>query len=157
MDDSTICEEYTEDAPFVGRSHDRPPPSFHIGHDIFVGYFLIVRSTNGNLCPFQVAWAVTNLNLNPGHRNQNQIQYRMPNTFECIDADTYSRWDSKEGNVWYEGKGFLPCWSYTNCVMTAWTSRVCSKTLDLKMRISAKQISIFKASLKAYESHSDNE
>jgi hypothetical protein len=35
MDDGTIHEEYAEYAPFVGRRHDRPPPSFRVGHDVF--------------------------------------------------------------------------------------------------------------------------
>ena len=26
LDDGTICEEFAEDAPFVGRRHDRPQP-----------------------------------------------------------------------------------------------------------------------------------
>jgi hypothetical protein len=41
--------------------------------------------------------------------------------------------------------------------MTVWKSRVRSGTVDPKMRIMVKQISIIKASLEAYESHSDNE
>jgi hypothetical protein len=81
----------------------------------------------------------------------------MPNTFDHVDANTYSRWDSKEGNVWCEEKGILPCWSHADYVMTAWKSRVRSGTIDPKMRILTKQISIIKASLEAYESHSDNE
>jgi hypothetical protein len=81
----------------------------------------------------------------------------MPNTFEHVDDGTYSEWDSKERNVWCKDKGFLPCWSHTDCVMTAWKSRICSRTVDPKMRIPAKQISIIKASLEAYESHSGNE
>ena len=31
MNDGTVCEEYAEDAPFVGRRHDRLVPSFCIG------------------------------------------------------------------------------------------------------------------------------
>jgi hypothetical protein len=81
----------------------------------------------------------------------------VPNTFEHVDANTYSEWDSKEGNVWCEEIGILPYWSHTDYIMTSWKSRVCSRTADLKMRIPAKQISIIKASLKAYKSHSDNE
>jgi hypothetical protein len=81
----------------------------------------------------------------------------MPNTFDHVDIDIYSGWDSKERNMWCEEKGILPCWSHTECVMTVWKSRVRSGTVDPKMRIMVKQISIIKASLEAYESHSDNE
>jgi hypothetical protein len=73
--DGTVREEYAEDAPFVGRRHDRPPPSFHVGRDVYAGYFLAVRSTDGNLSPFWVARAISNPNPDPGHRNQIQIQY----------------------------------------------------------------------------------
>jgi hypothetical protein len=69
----------------------------------------------------------------------------------------YSGWDSKEGNVWCEERGILPCWSHTDWIMTAWKSRVCLGIVDPKMRILAKQISIIKASLEAYEPHSDKE
>jgi hypothetical protein len=141
----------------VGRRHDRPPPSFCVNRDIYAGYFLVVLSVDGDLRPFWVAQAVTNLNPNPGHRNQIQIQYWMPNSFQHISADTCAGWDSKEGNVWFEDKGFLPSWSQTNCVMTTWKSRVHSKIVDPKKRISAKHISIIKGSLKTYDSHSEGE
>jgi hypothetical protein len=59
--------------------------------------------------------------------------------------------------VWCEDKGFLPSWSHTNCVMTAWKSRVRSGTIDSKMGISTKQISVINVSFEAYESHFDGE
>jgi hypothetical protein len=108
MDDGTIHEEYAEDAPFVGCRCDRPAPSFRVGQDVYARYFIAVRSADGDLRPFWVARAVIYPNLDSGHRNQIQIQYWMPNTFEHIDEDTYSRWDLKEGNVWCKDKGFLP-------------------------------------------------
>jgi hypothetical protein len=73
MDDGIIREEYAEDAPFVGRRRDCPPPSFCIGRDDFARYFLAVRPADGDLRPFWVARAVSNPNLNPGHLNQIQI------------------------------------------------------------------------------------
>ena len=42
MDDGTVCEVYSKDAPFVGRRCDRPLPSFHIGCDVYPRYFLAV-------------------------------------------------------------------------------------------------------------------
>jgi hypothetical protein len=157
MDDGTVRKEYAKDAPFVGRRCDRPPPSFCVGHDVYAGYFLAVQWTDGDLRPFWVACAVINPNPDPGYRDQIQIQYWRPNSFQHIDVDTYAGWDSKEGNVWCEDKNFLPSWSYTDCVMTAWKSRVHSRTIDPKMRIPTKQISIINMSLGAYESHSDGE
>jgi hypothetical protein len=119
MDDGTIHEEYDEDVPFVEQRHDCPPPSFRVGRDVFVGYFLAVRPTDGDLCLFWVGRAVSNPNPDRGHLNQIQIQHWMPNTFEHVNVDMYSGWDLKEGNVWCEERGILPCWSYTNYVMTA--------------------------------------
>ena len=69
IDDGTICEEYAEDAPFVGCRHNRPTPSFCVGCDVFVGYFIVVHSAHGNLRPFWVARAVTNPSPYSGHRN----------------------------------------------------------------------------------------
>jgi hypothetical protein len=155
LDDGTVREEYAEDTPFVGRRRDHPLPSFCVGRDVYAEYFLAIRSADGDLRPFLVDRAVTN--PNPSHRNQIQIQYWMPNSFEHVDVETYIGWDSKEGNVWCEDKGFLPSWSDTDCVMAAWKSRVRSGTTDPKMRIPVKQISIILASLETYESHSGTE
>jgi hypothetical protein len=79
MDDGIVREEYAEDAPFVGRRRDRPPPSFRVGPDVYAGYFLAVRSTDGDLRPFWVARAISNPNPDPGHHDQ--IQYWRPNSF----------------------------------------------------------------------------
>jgi hypothetical protein len=154
-----VREEYAEDAPFVERRRDHPPPSFRVGRDVYARYFLVVRSIDGDLCLFWVARAVSNPNPDLGHGDQIQIQiqYWRPNSFQHVDVDMYSGWDSKEGNVWCEDNGFLPSWSHIDCVMNAWKSRVRSRTVDPKMRIPTKQISIINVSLEAYESHSDGE
>jgi hypothetical protein len=74
MDDGTVCEEYAEDAPFMGRRHDHPAPSFRVGQDVYAGYFIAVRSTDGDLRPFWVARAVTNPSPDPGHAsNSNSV------------------------------------------------------------------------------------
>jgi hypothetical protein len=69
MDDSTIREEYVEDAPFVGRRRDCLIPSFHVGRDVYAGYFIAVRSADGDLRPFWIARVVINPSPDPGHRN----------------------------------------------------------------------------------------
>jgi hypothetical protein len=135
MDDDTVREEFTEDAPFVGCRHNCPATSFHVGRDMYAGYFIAMRSADGDLLPFWVARAVTNPSPDPGHRNQIQIQYWMPNFFQHLHADTYVGWNSKEGNVWCEDKGFLPSWSQTNRIMTAWKSKVHCWKADPNMRI----------------------
>jgi hypothetical protein len=156
MDDDTGWKEYAGDVPFVERRCNRPAPSFCIGCNVFARYFLTVRSTNGDFSPFWVASVVTNLNPDSGHCNQIHLLNWKPNSFEDADVDTYIEWDLKKGNVWYVHKGLLPCWSYIDCVIIAWKSRVHSGIVDPKMRILAKQISIIMASLETYESHSDS-
>ena len=81
----------------------------------------------------------------------------MPNSFQHVDADIFVGWDSKEGNVRCEDKGFLPSWSHTNCIMIAWKSKVCCGIVNPMMRILPKQISIINASLEAYKSPSNIE
>ena len=51
MDDGIICEEYVEDAPFVGHRCDYLAPSFCIGRDVYVGYFIAVHFVDGNFEP----------------------------------------------------------------------------------------------------------
>ena len=69
LDDGQMREEFAKDAPFVGCRHDRPTPSFRIGRDVYVGYFVAVRPANGDLRPFCLARALTNPNPDPGHVN----------------------------------------------------------------------------------------
>ena len=42
MDDGIVRKEYAKNALFVGCRCDCPPPSFHVGRDIYAGYFLMV-------------------------------------------------------------------------------------------------------------------
>jgi hypothetical protein len=52
MDNVTVREEYAKDAPFVGRRRDCPAPSFRVGRDVYVGYFIAMHSTDGDLPHF---------------------------------------------------------------------------------------------------------
>jgi hypothetical protein len=68
-DNGTMREEYAEDARFMGRRRNRPPPSFRVGHDVYARYFLAVCPADGDLRLFWVARAVTNPNPDPAHAN----------------------------------------------------------------------------------------
>jgi hypothetical protein len=59
--------------------------------------------------------------------------------------------------VWCEDKDFLPCWFHRDCVMVARRSRIWPRTIDLRMIIPGKKISITMASLEAYESQSNSD
>jgi hypothetical protein len=48
MDHGELREEFGIDAPFVGQRHDRPAPSFRVGQDVYVGYFVVRRPSDGD-------------------------------------------------------------------------------------------------------------
>ena len=73
MDDDIVREECTEDAPFVGCRRDRPAPSFCVGQDVYVRYFIAVYSADGVCVHFGSLEAVTNPSPDPRHHNQIQI------------------------------------------------------------------------------------
>ena len=91
MDDGTVYEEYVEDAPFIGHKCVCSTPSFCMGCYVFIKNFFKVRLAYGDFLPMQVAYAIINPNPNPSHRNQIQLQYWKPNSFENVDVDTYIR------------------------------------------------------------------
>jgi hypothetical protein len=69
MKDTLKMPLSSDEGTFVGRRYNRPSPSFRVGRDVFVGYFLAMRLANGNLLPCRVARAVTNPYPDPGHLN----------------------------------------------------------------------------------------
>ena len=69
IDDDIVCEEYAEDASFVRCRRDCSTPLFCVGRDVYVGYFIVEYSVDGDLRPFWVARAVTNPSPNLGHCN----------------------------------------------------------------------------------------
>ena len=156
--DGTLREEYAEDAPFVGRRRDRPPPSFRVGRDVYAGYFIVVRpADDDDGKPFWLGRAITNPNPDPGHVNLIRIQYWTPFSSQHINMDTYAGWDTKEGNVWREDRSFPPNWSSTNCIMTAWKPRFREGTANPRIRIPKGQIGIIKSSVAAYLSQTSND
>ena len=101
-DDGTVREEYAKDIPFIGRRHDRPRPSFRVGCDVYVGYFVVVCLAQDDPKPFWLARAIINPNLDPGHLHMIRIQYWTPIASRHINLNTYAGWDTKEGNAWRE-------------------------------------------------------
>ena len=124
LDDGTVPEEFAEDAPFVGRRHDRPQPSFRVGRDVFASYFIVVRPADEDPRPFWLARELTSPNPDPGHINSIQLQYWTPTSFQHIDEETYVGWKSKQGNSWCKDKAISPSWTHTDCIVTAWKPHV---------------------------------
>ena len=158
-DDGTLCEEYAEDAPFVGRRCDRPHPSFRVDRDVYAGYFVVVHPAQDDPKPFWLAMAITNPNPDSGHLHMIRIQYWMPIASRHINLNTYAGWDTKEGNVWREDRAIKPDWSNTDCIMTAW--KPCGKKMTndapqviTRVTISKVQINIINTSVAAFETNS---
>jgi len=69
LEDGQMHEEFSEDSSFVGRRRDHLAPSFCVGSDVYVGYFVAVRHADGDRRQFWLVCALTNPNLDPGHVN----------------------------------------------------------------------------------------
>ena len=150
--DGTVQEEFARNAPHVGRRHDRPGESFHIGRDVHVGYFLAIRPPDKE--SEQLVWiarAITAPHSDPEHPNSIQIQYWTPAATHSMDAITYEGWDSSSGNSWREDSRYDPIWIHTDCIMDAWHSRIREGSSNLRMRITALQIANIKASIDCFQ------
>ena len=51
-EEDDVRKEYGEDDHFVGHRCDHPPPSFQIGRDLYVGYFVALRPQDKDNHPF---------------------------------------------------------------------------------------------------------
>jgi len=89
LEDSQMREEFRKDAHFVGCRCDRPIPSFYVGYDMYVGYFV----TDGDFCPFWLARALMNRNLDPKHVNSNSATILETHIFS---ANHQRDWDTNK-------------------------------------------------------------
>lgn len=79
MENGELQEEFGGDTLFVERRHDRPTPSFKVGRDVYVGYFVILRPDNRDNHLFWIARAISDVNAKPiQHPNCILIQYWKP-------------------------------------------------------------------------------
>jgi hypothetical protein len=99
-----------------------------------------------------------------GHTNAQQFKfYKDGNGWPMIQYKLFctdSEWLPRENGgirLWQETVDGRPKKPSGSPIMTAWKSKVRSRTVDPKMRIPTKQISIINVSLEAYESHSNGE
>jgi hypothetical protein len=94
MDHGKLREEFGVDAHFVGQRRDRLAPSFRVGWDVYVGYFVVLRPSDGNKRPFWIARALTNVDVEPvEHPQCILIQYWKPSAFSYHIQETYGGWD----------------------------------------------------------------
>jgi hypothetical protein len=89
------------DAPFVGRRRDRPAPLFRVGRDVYAGYFVVLRPSDGDKRPFWIARALTNVDAEPvEHPQCILIQYWKPSASSYHIQETYSGWDGDRSMQW---------------------------------------------------------
>ena len=65
MGNGELREEFDIDAPFVGQRRDKPAPSFRVGRDVYASYFIVFFPSNGNIRPFWIVRALTNVDAKP--------------------------------------------------------------------------------------------
>ena len=93
-DGGDVREDYDEDEPFVGQSHDRPTPTFRVGRDVYKGYFLALRPCDGDERPVWIARAMSDPNCDPERPNSIKIQYYRPTLRDGSIQRCYEGWDS---------------------------------------------------------------
>jgi hypothetical protein len=96
MDNGDLQEEFGVDVPFVGRRRNRPTPSFRVGRDVYVGYFVVFRPSDGDNRPFWIAQALINVDAElVEHPHSVLIQYWKPSTSSDHIQETYNGWDGE--------------------------------------------------------------
>lgn len=149
-EDGEDLEEFGEDEAYVGPLSGRPDPSFRVGRDLFDGYFVAVRPTNGATQPVWIARALSNPNCNPEEPNCVLIQYFRPTSRDQDVRDFYTGWDSERGLRWKVAISDQPVWEDTNTLITAWKSQIRKDTRQCLLKIPAAQIDIIYRSLASY-------
>ena len=153
MDNNELKEEFGVDAPFVGRRRDRPAPSFRIGRDVYAGYFLVLRPNDGDIQPFQIARALTNVDAElMEHLHYMLIQYWKPFASFNHIQETYGGWDGERSMQWRIDDSEPPMWEHTNSIMSAWKSGIRGGTMNPTMRILFVKVNVIKESLAMFDS-----
>jgi hypothetical protein len=152
MDHGELREEFGVDAPFVGRRRDRPAPSFRVGRDVYAGYFVVLRPSDGDKRPFWIARALTNVDAEPvEHPQCILIQYWKPSSSSNHIQETYAGWDGDRSMQWTIEDSQPPVWEHTNSMMSAWKSGIRDGTRNPTMRIPSLQVNVIKESLAVFD------
>jgi hypothetical protein len=145
-----LKEEYAEDPPFIGQARHCPPPSFRVGKDVQMGYVLAVRPADGDGRPFWIALALSKSYVDCEHSHEVKVQYYKPACVRHVHPETYSGWDSCQGNNWVQETESEPMWLDTDCIITTWKPRFRVNTSSSRLKIPKPQVAIIKASLAKY-------
>ena len=146
-EDGEDLDEFGEDDAYVEPLRDRPQPSFRVARDIFVGYFVAIRPTDGDSHPVWIGRALSNPNSSSKNPNCILIQYFHPTSRNQDVQDFYTRWDNKRGLRWKVDETEPPIWQHTDALMTKWKSRIQKDTVECMIKIPAIQIEVINQTL----------
>ena len=95
------------------------PPSFLVGRDLYVDYFVALRPCNRHDRPFWIARAMSNPNSNPEKPNTMQIQFFRHVSQNRDVLKFYKDWDIDINLRWTIEKGVAITWESTNSILIA--------------------------------------
>ena len=109
-----------------------------------------MRLADGDGRPFWIALALTNPHPDHEHAREIKVQYYKLASARHVDPETYSGWDSNQGNNWVEETESEPTWLVTDCIVTAWKPRFRENSDRSRLKIPKSQLDIIKATLAEY-------
>ena len=137
----------------MGQLRDRPLPTFRVARDVYEGYFVAIRPTDGDSKPIWFARALSDPFANPDHPNCIRIQYFRPTSWERNVQEYYTGWDCAKGLRWKVDETQSPVWENRDSLVTAWKSRVKKDTVECVLKIPSVQIDVINGSLASYNSN----
>ena len=137
-------EEFGEDDLYVGPLSGRPQPSFSVGRDVQKGFFVAIRSVDGETQPVRIARALSDPDCNLEEPNRILIQYFHPTSRSVDVQEFYTGWNSDRGLRWKIEEKEPPMWEETNALMTTWSIRIKKDTCKCVIKISTTQIEVIK-------------
>lgn len=146
-EDGELREEFGEDEAYVGEIRDRPQPSFRVARDVYEGYFVAIRPSDGDSRPLWIARALSDPNTNPEQPNCILIQFFRPTSRDPDVQETYIGWDSVKGLRWKVDDTQPPLWENTASLMTSWKSKVKKDTTECTLKIPVDQIKVIHDSI----------
>ncbi len=149
-EEGNVRKEYNEDEAFVGPLRNHPAPSFWVVGNLFEGYFVAVRPSDGDGRPIWIARALSNPNSNRERPNTIFIHYFHSTISSNNVQEFYTGSDSPNGLRWKVDDNQGEVWESIDSIMTAWKSKIKKDTMQCTLKIPLEQIKIIHESLAVY-------
>ena len=134
----------------MGPLQNRLQPSFRVARDVFEGYCVAIRPTDGNFHPVWIGRTLSNPNSSPENLNCILIQYFHPTSRNQDVQDFYTGWNNERGLRWRVDETEPPIWQHTDALMTTWKSRIQKNTVECMIKIPATQIEVINQTLASF-------